>query len=290
MGAPMARNMAAAGLEVRAWNRTREKAEALRSQGVSVGATPAEAARGADAVVTMVSDGSAVETTVSGESGALAGMGADAVWLQTSTVGLSATERLAELASDRGVAFVDGPVLGTKQPAERGELIVLASGPDEAREHCGPVFEAIAAKTMWLGQAGAGTRMKLVLNSWLLALVASLAETVALAEASGVDPATFLDVIRGSPFGLPYADVKGRPMVDRSFDPSFPLRLAEKDAALVLEAAERFGLEPAMQRTARESFARALREGHGEEDMAAVYRAVNRTGASPDGGSLDSAT
>jgi len=133
MGAAMGRNLLGAGFAVRAWNRTAAKARPLAEAGASVAASPAEAASGAGILLTMLADGQAVEATVAGPSGALEVLGDGALWVQSSTVGADDTERLAELAREHGVGFVDAPVLGTKQPAEKGELTVLASGPEEAR-------------------------------------------------------------------------------------------------------------------------------------------------------------
>jgi 3-hydroxyisobutyrate dehydrogenase len=273
MGAPMARNIAAAGMDTRAWNRTREKAEPLAAEGVTVVDTPAEAVSGVDLVVTMLADGPAVESVMT-EGGGLDAMRDDAIWLQMSTVGIAANERLAQLAGDRGVTFVDAPVVGTKQPAEKGELQVLGSGPDAARERCMPVFEAVGSKLMWLSEAGEGTRLKLVINDWLLALVEGLAETVAFAERIDVDPRTFLDAIDGGPTGPPYARLKGDQMTKREFPPAFPLKHALKDANLVLEAAERHGVDAQLARVAAERFKRAAELGHADEDMAAVYYAA----------------
>jgi 3-hydroxyisobutyrate dehydrogenase len=269
MGGSMARNLATAGIETRAWNRTREKAEALS---LAVGDTPAEAVGPVDIVLTMLADGPIVQSVMI-EGGALDAMRDDAVWIQCSTVGIEATERLAQLAAQRGVKFVDAPVLGTKGPAEKGELTVLASGPQEVRDLCTPVFDAIGSRTMWLGEAGAGTRLKLVVNSWLLLLLGDLAETVAFAEQIGVDPQAFLDTIDGSAAGSPYAQIKGRMMVTREFPAAFPLRLALKDLDLVLEAADRHGTEMPLAQAAARRFRRAVELGHGDEDMAAVYHA-----------------
>jgi 3-hydroxyisobutyrate dehydrogenase len=276
MGAPMARNLVEAGFEVRAWNRSPDKAEAVADDGGDAAVacpTPADAARGADFVMTVLADGDAVEDTMTGDDGGLAGMADDAVWLQMSTVGLVATERLAELASERGIAFVDAPVLGTKQPAEQGELIVLASGPRDARERAKPVFEAVGSKTVELGDAGEGTRLKLVINSWLVTLVEGLAETIAFAEAIGVDPQVFLDTIDGGPLGPVYAQLKGKLMINRDFPAAFSLALARKDAGLVLEAAERHGFDAALVRVIADKMERAIELGHGDEDMAATIYA-----------------
>lgn len=148
MGSAMARNLAEAGMQVRAWNRTRSKAEPLAEGGVEVADSPAEAAEGADFLLTMLSDADTVEQAVG--DGALEALDGDGVWLQMSTVGVEGTGRLAALASQHEVAYVDAPVLGTKQPAEAGQLAVLASGPEEVRARCARVFDVVGAFTMWL--------------------------------------------------------------------------------------------------------------------------------------------
>jgi 3-hydroxyisobutyrate dehydrogenase len=271
MGGPMARNIAKAGMAVRAWNRTPDKAKAIEE--AEAFPTAGEAAEGADIVVTMLADGSAVEDTMTGDDGALAGIEDGAVWLQMSTVGIAAAERLAALAEERRVAFVDAPVVGTKQPAENGELTVLASGPHEARERARPVFDAVGSKTVELGEAGEGTRLKLVINNWLVTLVEGLAETLAFAEAIGIDPKVFLETIDGGPISPPYAQLKGKAMVAREFTPAFSLKLAHKDVELVLEAAERAGFDAAVAKTVDRKMEEAIELGHGEEDMAATYYA-----------------
>jgi 3-hydroxyisobutyrate dehydrogenase len=272
MGAPFARNIAQAGMTVRAWNRTREKAEPLAGDGVEVAATPADAAAGADVVLTMLGDGPAVEE-VMGEGGALAAMEPGGVWLQTSTVGIAATERLAAMASEAGVGFVDAPVVGTRVPAEQGQVLVLAAGPPDVRDRADPVFDAIGRETRWLGEEpGAASRMKLVFNGWLVSLVESLAETLVFARAVGVPPDRFLDAIKDSPIGFAYAELKGRAMVAEDFgEVAFPLRWAAKDARLVEEAADAADLELPLMRVAAEQFTRAVDAGHGEEDMGAAY-------------------
>jgi 3-hydroxyisobutyrate dehydrogenase len=269
MGGPMARNLARAGFEVRVWNRTAQKAKELAEQEERIEAfdTVVEAVSGSDAVLTMVSDGAAVMAAV---GDAIASFG-DAVWIQTSTVGIVATERLMGLAAEHGVTFVDAPVLGTKQPAEEGKLVILASGPDAVRDRCDPIFDVIGSRTVWLGPAGAGTRMKLVVNAWLVGLVAALAEAIVLAEALEVDPYRFLQVLEGSAINPPYAQLKGKAMIERNFTPSFALSLARKDVGLVIEAAQKVGLEPRIARAVAEMFDLAIGRGHGDEDFAAAY-------------------
>src|SRR4051794_33096144 len=164
MGAPMARNLAAAGHDVHAGNRTREKAEALQEHGVRVADSPEEAVDGAEAIVTMLSDAAATRE-VAGQAIPAAPEGS--VWWQAGTLGLEGIEELAGLAREHGVAFVDGPVLGTRQPAEDGKLIVLLSGADADQERVAPLLEPVSTKVVELGGTGDGTRLKLVLNHWL---------------------------------------------------------------------------------------------------------------------------
>lgn len=274
MGAAMARNLVVAGMEVRAWNRSKDKAEPLAGDGAKVVDTPEEATRGADFLVTMLSDADVTSGTLGNET--LPALADGGVWLQMSTVGVEGNERLAETAARAGVPFVDAPVLGTKQPAEQGQLVVLASGPEEVREKCGPVFDAVGSKTVWLGEAGAGSRLKLVTNSWIAGLLGVLAETVSFAESLDVDPRKFLEVIEGGPLGLPYAQLKGNMMIEDDFPTSFSLKLARKDVRLMLEAAGERGLRLAMTEAVAGLQDEAIEEGHGEEDMAAVYRAASK--------------
>jgi len=274
MGGAMARRLCGAGFDVRVWNRTRERAGTRAEAGASVAASPAEAADRADYVLTMLADGGAVEAVMFGPGGAAGSAGDEALWLQMSTVGVRSAELLGRGAAMRDLVYVDAPVLGTKAPAERGELLVLASGPDGAKDRCTPVFEALARRVLWLGPAGAGSRLKLVTNNWLLALLGALAESIALAQCIGADPAQFLEAIRGGPVGVPYADLKGRMMLEADFPASFALHLAHKDVRLVLEAAGDCDLLLPLAGTMAQQFGRATQLGHADEDMAAVYYAV----------------
>lgn len=272
MGLPMARRIATAdGHAVRAWNRTREKAEPLLDYGAEVtdGGGPGAAVAGAEVIVTMLADGPA---TLEVAAVMLPHVAEGTVWWQAGTVGLEADRKLAAMARETGVAYVDGPVLGTRQPAEKGELIVLSAGPPEARHRCVPLFEAVGKQTIFLGEeAGAGSRLKLVLNHWIASLTVATADTVLLARALGVDPQVFLDTIEGGPLDAGYAQLKGGAMIAGAFSPpSFPLSLAAKDVRLVLDAARASGLELALAPGALARFETAEERGHGDKDMAAV--------------------
>ncbi|MDN3354604.1 NAD(P)-dependent oxidoreductase [Actinomadura sp. DC4] len=269
MGEPIARNLLHAGIEVRAWNRTRVKAEPLADDGAVVCDEPAEAADGADVVLTMLHDAASVEDVI---AGVLPAMEEDAVWAQMSTVGADGADRLAELARAREVTFVDCPVLGTRKPAEDGALVVLAAGPRDERVQ--RIFDAIGSRTMWVGEGTEASRLKLVANSWALALTASVGEALALAQAFGLDQSLFLEAIGGGALDSPYAQLKGGAIIKGELPASFRATGAAKDAGLVAEAGRAAGAHPRIAEAVREQFLRTIELGHGGEDMAAVYFAA----------------
>jgi len=170
MGAPMARNLLKAGFQVRVWNRTPDKARVLATEGADLAETPADAVREAAFVITMLTDTAAV-LAVMGQAAESVPDGA--VWLQTSMD--TDVECVTGLAEDHGITLVDCPVLGTRETAKRGRLVVLASGPGDALDRAQPIFDAIGSKTVRLEpEAGRARRRKLVANAWTVALVETL--------------------------------------------------------------------------------------------------------------------
>ncbi|MFF2201559.1 NAD(P)-dependent oxidoreductase [Streptomyces sp. NPDC058145] len=272
MGAAMARNIARAGLGVRAWNRTREKAEPLASDGIRVTGTPAEAVEGADVVLTMLYDGNTALDVMREAAPALR---SGAVWAQCTTAGTELVADLAGFAGEHGLVFYDAPVLGTRQPAEAGQLTVLAAGPQEGRETLAPVLDAVGVRTVWTGDdgaAGSASRLKLVANSWVLAVTAAAGEALALAKALDVDPHDFFDLIEGGPLDMGYLRAKSGLVLDGKLTPaSFAVGTAEKDARLIVEAGEQGGVRLDVAAATAERFARAAAQGHADEDMAAAY-------------------
>jgi 3-hydroxyisobutyrate dehydrogenase len=284
MGTGMAHSMLRAGLPLRVWNRTRSKAERLAENGAVVADTPADAVRGADVIVTMLFDVDAVERAMTGERGATETVAEGTLWIQSSTVGVAGAERLAQLATRHKLVYVDAPVLGSREPAEQGALVVLASGPEDARARCAPVFDAIGKTTHWVGPAGAGSRLKMVVNSWVVTLADATAEAIALAEGLDLDGHLFLEAITGTMTDCAYAHFKGDAILARNFAPSFPTRGAEKDCRLILAAAADAGVDMGMTAAAQRHLAHAIELGHGDEDLGSVYyvhwRADDRTSAS----------
>jgi 3-hydroxyisobutyrate dehydrogenase len=273
MGEPIARNLTK-GFDVRVWNRTPDKALRCARDGATVCDTPREAATGADVVYTMLADADATADTVSGDDGALAGMAASAVWIQAGTVGVPGIDRLEALARDAGVGFVDAPVLGTRVPAENAALVVIAAGPEELRPRVQPVFDAIGQRTMWVGEVGAASRLKLVANSWVLAVTTAVGEAMALAQAFELDPRLFLEAISGGALDMAYAHMKGDLIMKAEFPASFPIAGAAKDAALIVAAATQAGVRLEVAAAVQRQMETARDAGHGDEDMAAVWYAA----------------
>ncbi|MFI6033352.1 NAD(P)-dependent oxidoreductase [Streptomyces sp. NPDC051315] len=272
MGAAMARNLARAGHDVRAWNRTRAKAEPLTADGITVADTPAEAVRDADVVLTMLYDGPAALETMREAAAALR---AGAAWVQSTTAGTEAIGDLAAFAREHGLVFFDAPVLGTRQPAEAGQLTVLAAGPEESRPVVAPVFDAVGARTVWTGDdggAGSATRLKLVANSWVIAATAAAGEVLALSRSLDVDPNAFFALIEGGPLDMGYLRAKAALVLDgRLSPPQFAVTTAAKDARLIVEAGRRNGVRLDVAAASAERLERAAAQGHADEDMAAAY-------------------
>ncbi|MEU2060812.1 NAD(P)-dependent oxidoreductase [Streptomyces sp. NPDC013455] len=283
MGAAMARSLLRAGHDVRAWNRTRAKAEPLAADGARIAGTPAEAVEGADVVLTMLYDGPAVLDVM---REAAPGLRPGTAWAQSTTAGTEAVGDLAAFARDHGLVFFDAPVLGTREPAETGRLVVLAAGSDAHRGAVTPVFDAIGARTVWTGDdgaAGTATRLKLVANSWVIAATAATGEVLALAQALGVDPESFFDVIAGGPLDMGYLRAKSGLVLDgRLTPPQFAVATAVKDAGLIVRAGEEHGVRLDVAAASARRLERAAAQGHADEDMAAAYFAsFDATGRPP---------
>ena len=272
MGAAMARNLLRAGHEVSVWNRDGAKTEPLAADGARRAASPSDAVKAADVVLTMLFDAAAVEDVM---RAAAPGVRPGMAWVQSTTVGVQDVPVLAKLAAELGLDLVEAPVSGTRAPAEAGQLLVLAAGPDSVRQRVAPVLDAIGARTIWTGQDpadGSATRLKLVVNSWVIAASNAAGEVVALAEALGVDPQQFLNVIDGGGLDLPYLRTKMGLILDGGLEPaSFAVDTACKDAHLIVDAAADQGLKLDGAEAFAARLDRAAGQGRSKQDMAAAY-------------------
>jgi 3-hydroxyisobutyrate dehydrogenase len=269
MGSAMARNLAAAGLRTTVWDRSQAATAPLGAAGAVVAETPQDALRDARVVITMLPTADVVESVLfADEVPQIFAQGA--VWAQMGTIGAEATTRiggrLARIRPD--VLFVDAPVSGSKGPAEAGQLLILASGPPEAEPIARAAFAAIGRKTVWLGPAGQGSRMKLVVNAYMSILIEGVAEALELANILRIDPASLADAIAGGPLDAPIADAKLHKMETGDYAPEFPLQWALKDVDLAIAAAGGHDM-PLLGALSRQWHAVAD-AGHGRQDVSAA--------------------
>lgn len=270
MGAAMARRVLDAGLPLTVWNRNPARAEPFRDTGARVATDAEDAVADADVVLTMLFDGGAVRSVM---DLALPRMARGSVWMQSSTVGISATDQFADAAAAAGVEYVDAPVLGTKGPAEQGELTALVAGPADAVDRLGPILDAVAVKTVRVGDAApAASGLKLAMNAWIATLTAGIAQSLTLARTLGVAPHLVLEALSGSGPDSPYAQLKGTAMLESGFDPQFELAGLLKDIRLVQQAVPE---SPALLDALEQTFAAAAHRGAAELDIAAVVRAFD---------------
>ena len=275
MGAAMARSLAREGHSVRVWNRSPEKAEATEQDGITACPTVAKAVKGADAVLTVLFDTASVLAVTEDITDALR---LDAVWLQVSTVGPAGVRRIAAEAPQVHERLLDAPVLGTRQPAEDGKLVVLLSGPAKARAKAEPVLDAIGSRTVVVGdEVGGASALKLACNSWVATVNAGTAQALALASALGVDPALFLEAVKGGPVDAPYVQLKGGIMLEEKWEtPAFAVDGVLKDVGLMIEAAKDAGVSPKLLKTLLTYYERTSEAGLGGADMAAVRASFDR--------------
>jgi 3-hydroxyisobutyrate dehydrogenase len=272
MGSAMTRRLLTQGISVTAWDRNREKVRALESHGAQSADRPEDLVNSCGVVITMFPTAGVILEVV---EPLLEGWPAATIWAQMSSVGAPEADQLTAIADVHRITLIDAPVSGSTHPAEEGQLTILASGPVSARAAIDPVFDALASRVMWVGEAGMGSRLKLAANHWMIASVAALAETMRLCEAMGLDQQHFRALLDGGPLGSAYAMQKLDEMQRHEYPAGFPVRLALKDLQLVSEVAEAASTKTPLLDAVLERFTVANEE-LASEDLAAVYEVADR--------------
>jgi 3-hydroxyisobutyrate dehydrogenase len=280
MGHGMASSALRASIPTVVWNRGPAATRDLAALGAEVAETAADAARRAGIVVTMVTDTDAV-MSIARDQGMLAAMAPGAIWAPMSTIGTAGIERVAAIvdAERPDVTLLDAPVSGSKDPAERGELTIFASGPADARSRVAALFDALGQRTIWVGAVGTGSRLKLVNNTWVAFAAEAVATSVALARRLGLETETVVDAIGGGPLVSPWQAAKLQRIVKGEFSAQFALSLALKDVRLALQAADdaRFAALTGLA----DEWQQAVAHGLGDQDLTVVTRALEPRGATP---------
>jgi 3-hydroxyisobutyrate dehydrogenase len=267
MGSAMARRLLDRDIAVVTWDRDPEAVRALEGRGGRPAARPSEVLSGTGVVITMLPTADIVLDVV---EPLLEDWPEDTVWLQMSSVGAAEADRLAQIAEAHGITLVDAPVSGSTHPAEQGELTILASGSDTARIAVEPIFDALASRVLWVGEAGMGSRLKMAANHWMITMVGALAESMHLCQAMGLDQQHFVELLDGGPLGSVYAVQKLEEMRRHEYPAGFPVRLALKDLQLVREVEQSSRAAMPLLDVVLERFMTASQD-LADQDLAAIY-------------------
>jgi len=270
MGSPMALNLIKAGFQVTAFNRTAGKSAPIEKAGGRIAATPAEAANGADFVMSIVSDSSASEMVMTGKDGVLEAVKPGAIIIDSATISPVVSRRLACHAAGKQASFLDAPVTGSKQGAEKGELTFMIGGERDALERAMPVLSVLGKKHIYCGPNGAGLSAKLAQNTIQATMVEVFCEGFVLAAKAGVKPETMFEIIQSSLARAALTDFKAPFIFKGDFTPYFPLKWMHKDLALAMDAAYAQGVPMPTAAAVKEVYAAARAQGKGDLDYAAV--------------------
>jgi 3-hydroxyisobutyrate dehydrogenase len=277
MGMGMATNLLKAGIPTTVWNRTRSKAEPLAAAGARIAATPAEAARDADVILTMLADETASRAAWLGDDGALAAAQPNAILIESSTVTPEWIAELAAAAAKRNLRFLDAPVTGSRMQANAGQLSFLVGGDPATLDEVRPVLAAMSKEIIALGPIGSGARLKLINNFLCGVQIASLAEAMVWIERGGLDRAQALRFLTTGAPGSPLLGAISARMAAQNYEVNFLLRLLQKDMNYAIADAAKVHVDLRTARTAEARMADAVRTGHGEQDMSAVVEQVRST-------------
>lgn len=275
MGSRMAANLLKGGHHITVFNRTESKADDLIKSGVHWGNSAVEVARVSDVVITMLENPHVVEKLALGETGFLKEMNTGSVWIDCSTVNPSFSKMAAEVATVRGVEFLDAPVSGSKIPAEKGELIFLVGGRPEVLAKVQPLLDLMGSKTIHIGGHGKGAVMKMMINQMLGQSMLAFCESLSLGISLGLDKTKAMDILLGSAVSAPILNAFRARIENENYEPNFPLKHLQKDLQLFTHTAFERGKYAPLTNAAKEVYALANQQGMGDLDFSAVFKLLN---------------
>ncbi|CAO2818928.1 unnamed protein product [Amaranthus hypochondriacus] len=274
MGKAMAMNLLRNGFKVTVWNRTLSKCDELVEHGATVGETPAAVVRKCKYTIAMLSDPSAATSVAFDKNGVLEAICNGKGYIDMSTVDAETSIKINEGVTSKGGHFLEAPVSGSKKPAEDGQLIILAAGEKGLYDEAIPIFDVLGKKSFFLGKVGNGAKMKLVVNMIMGSMMNAFSEGLELADSSGLDPHTLLDVLDLGAMANPMFKMKGPSMLQSKYTPAFPLKHQQKDMRLALALGDENAVSMPVAAAANEAFKKARGMGLGDEDFSAVHEAV----------------
>jgi len=274
MGSAMAANLVKAGLEVTVWNRSPDKCAPLTALGAKQGKNPREVAAACEITFAMLADPAAAREVFFGPDGVQKGIGGGRGYVDMSTVDPGTAATIAKAVSAAGGRYLEAPVSGTKKPAEDGTLIILAAGNTGLYEEAAPALDLMGKMRPFLGEVGQGARMKLVVNMILGGMLTAFCEGMALGQKGGLDGSKILEILDAGAMACPMFRGKGALLLKGEFPTSFPLKHMQKDLRLALALGDELAQPLPSTAATNETFKRARAEGHGDEDVAAIFRVI----------------
>jgi len=279
MGHKMASRLLENGVEVMVWNRSRGKASELVASGAKEAETAAEVVASCKTTIAMLADPAASKSVVFGNDGVLAGMRDGHAYIDSSTVDEHSGQRIGEALSSKGGRFLSAPVSGGWRDAAKGALLFIAGGDRKLYDEVtveGGLLTHLGHRHWFVGDSPAhAARAKLMLQIMMGNIVGSLAETIAVTQAAGLDPSQVLDMLNSSAMGNALCAAKGKLMVEGKYDPNFQVYLQQKDLRLALHLADELGVSAPISAAANGQYIRARQLGLGNMDFAAVRKAYD---------------
>lgn len=276
MGSSFASNLLSRGYNVHVYNRTEEKAKPLLERGAIFHSTPRELASVADIIMTSLTDQSAVDSVAFGKDGLLNGANKGCLWIDLSTIDPSASIRHSEAAKEAGLDRLDTPVVGSKDLASKGELIILVGGSKEVFQKYEKFLNELGKTMIYLGADGNGHKMKLAINLHLGLLAESFSEALAFSQKLGFDTKTFVETINKTPIGNYISKGKGQKIVEGNFEPAFSLNNLFKDLRLINNQITKTEAILPMTKVALEEYSKAVQNGEGQKDFSVIALEIQR--------------
>lgn len=281
MGSRMARQLLQKGFPLTVWNRTPDRCQPLAAAGAGVARTPRELAAASDVVVACVADPAAVERLVFGEDGVMASARPGFRYMECSTISPDLMRRVAAALRSQGADALEAPITGSKLGAEKGTLLLMTGGRREVHDELMPVMMAIGSKAIHCGEIGQASVVKLIGNSFISFMLEALCEGIVVGRKAGLSIETILEVVMASGFASPYYAFKGAALARRDFEQHFSIDLLVKDQGLLLAEASASRTPMPGLAAIREVFQAARAQGLGQEDIAAVVKALERAAGLP---------
>lgn len=276
LGRAVATRLLKSGYKLTVYNRTREKADELKTIGATVVNSPKDVAKSSDFVITIVKDAQAVEAVSFGKDGILDGKHDGLIVADMSTTNPVSSREIAKKFKGNGIHMLDTPVMGGPIQAESGDLVVMIGGGKTVYENHKKIFDTIGNKTFYLGESGSGHAMKLAMNLQISMLALSLSESITLVRGAGLDPETFLEILNSTYFKTGMSVNKGPKMIKGDFKPTFSLKMMKKDLDTINQAAEKFNLSLPMAKLANKLYQDAIENGFGELDYTGILEFVKK--------------